>query len=169
MHRLEGVTRRWFQAATLAFVGLLAGCRGGERSGAAPAVPCNDLPRVAHLDVAFDPPLGREGTYDVELDVAGAKETCTLSVSGISGAKPAGGVVVGPTTRTETTCKSADVSGITNEGAVAGLAVGGTPRTVKVRVLQAGKLLGEGSFEPDYKADECGFVKPRGAMKLTTP
>jgi hypothetical protein len=166
MRTVEGAAKAWFQAAALALSVAAGGCRGGDRSA---AVPCPDLPRVPHLDVAFDPPLGREGTFDLELDVAGAKETCTLTVSGIAGAKPVGGMVQGPTTRTETTCKRADVSGITNEGAIAGLAVGGTARTVKVRVLQAGKPLGEGTFEPDYKPDQCGFVKPRVSLKLAMP
>ncbi len=166
MRTLDGATTTWTYAAALALVCLSAGCRGGDRSA---AVPCPDLPNIPHLDVSFEPALGREGTFDLELDVAGSKETCTLTVSAIAGAKPVGGMVAGPTTRTETTCKGAGVSGITIEGAVAGLAVGGTARTVKVRVLQAGKLLGEGAFEPDYKPDQCGFVKPRASMKLALP
>lgn len=143
------------------------GCRGTPATNA--DGPCPSLPVRPHLDVLFEPAPGIEGSYEIALEVDGAKESCAYSQAGISPAKRVGDVVQSPTTKTESTCKGATVSGITNDGAVAGLAVSGTPAKVTVRISRAGKLLGEGTFTPDYTPDRCGFVKPAAKLALAAP
>jgi hypothetical protein len=150
--------------AVIAVAAALAAIVGCSRKASAPE--CPSLPIVPHLEVGLAPPLSQNGEVQIELEADGTRETCAITIEGISPARPVGDMVQGPMTRAATTCKNLEVSGISNEGHVAILSVRGTPAQVTVRVRRGGKLLGEGSFKPGYKPDECGFINPGVTLTL---
>lgn len=146
----------WLPAAAL-----LAGCQ----SKPSPPI-CPSIAIQPHFAVLFSPSLRQEGATDVELEIDGQREVCTISASGIGPAKDRGAVVEGPTTRTETSCQGLTVSGISTDGGIGKLSIPGTKASIKVKLMRGGKVLGEGSFKPDYRPDACGFVQPSATVKL---
>jgi len=146
----------WLPAAVL-----LAGCQNK------PSPPiCPSIAIQPHFAVLLEPSLRQEGATDVELEIDGQREVCTISASGIGPAKDRGAVVESPTTRTETSCQGLTVSGISTDGGIGKLSIPGTKAAIKVKLTRGGKVLGEGSFSPDYRPDACGFVKPSATVKL---
>lgn len=131
-----------------------------------PAPSCPSILIPPHFSLLLEPSLRQEGPTDVEVEFDGERETCTISVSKVSPAQDLGEVVRGPTTEANTTCKGLTISGIANDGGIVSLSTPVTKTEVKIKLARGGKVLGEGSFKPDYRPDECGFVQPNATLKL---
>lgn len=123
-------------AACLSFTALTACDRLGSREVVCPSI---YIPPHATLDLS--PAMSQEATYALEVEADGQKESCTLSISGISAAKPMGEVVQGPTTRAEMDCKLIGTAHITNEGYVADFRTAGTPKQLKLTIRRDGAVI----------------------------
>ena len=125
---------------------------------------CPSIAIQPHASLDVGNALGKAGTYDVTVDADGKTETCTVTLDSVGPAQKDGEVVSSPTTRTSTTCTLVRVGGIGNDGSV-DLSTVGTPASITLKVSLGGTELLNGTANPDYTPDKCGFVKPRVALK----
>jgi hypothetical protein len=78
---------------------------------------CPSLPVQPHADIKFNKAL-TPATYDVEVQLDGDKETCTLTIGPSKPAQEMGAMVMSPMTQTETTCKLIQFAHVRTDGGV---------------------------------------------------
>lgn len=137
-----------------------AGAPGTSVSGAArDDAPCVDLPRVAEATMLFDPGLKGPGTFDLEVEIDGEKESCTITLGDPRPAVQMGGVVGIGRADMSTTCALVTLEGTFSDGSLAGVTRAGKSASVRVKISEQGKAIAEGTFRPDYTPDRCGQMK----------
>lgn len=168
-------------ALSLLLVGVVAvsGCatpnRGGgdpheavKEDGSEPAgVECPDLPITAEATMLFDPGLMGPGTFDVDVEADGVKETCTVTLDAPSPAVHMNGAVGMSRTNDATTCKLVALDGHFSDGSLSGLSRPGKTAELKLTVREGAKVIGEGTFHPDYTPDACGQMTRHQKFPIT--
>jgi hypothetical protein len=81
---------------------------------------CPSMAVSPHAMINFTKPLAA-GVYQVELELDGSKESCTVEIGPSIPGQELGGAVMGPRTKTESTCKSLDFAHVAMDGSISDL------------------------------------------------
>ena len=103
---------------------------------------------------------------DVTLEADGETERCTITLGKPNPAVRQGGVVaMGPEDRAST-CTLMTLGETYSDGSLAALEREGESKELHLTVSEGGKVIGKGSFKPDFTPDACGQREPEQIVAI---